>query len=80
VDEGTTVTGWLEARLAGRVAAGLRTNSISAYRTDVRYVACAGVGRIRLRDLSPEHVEEVYAYVVALPRAGVGSAAHAPAP
>jgi integrase len=76
VDEGTTVTGWLEAWLAGRVAAGLRQNSISAYRTDLKYVARSGVGRVRLRDLSPERVEQVYAYVIALPRAGVGSAAH----
>jgi integrase len=76
VDEGATVTGWLEAWLAGRAAAGLRPNSISAYSTDLKYVARSGVGRVRLRDLSPEYVEQVYAYVVGLPRGGAGSAAH----
>jgi integrase len=76
VDVGTTVSAWLEAWLAGRVAAGVRPNSIAAYRTDIEYVARSAVGRVRLRDLTPERIEQVYAYVLALPRAGAGSAAH----
>ena len=76
VDHATTLSSWLEAWLAGRVTAGLRPNSISAYRTDLKYVARSGAGGVRLRDLTPEHVERIYAYVVALPRAGAGSAAH----
>jgi hypothetical protein len=76
VDPETTISSWLEAWLAGRVTAGLRPNSISAYRTDIKYVTRSGVGRVRLRDLTPTHVEQVYAYVIALPRASTGSAAH----
>jgi integrase len=76
VDPDTTVSSWLEAWLAGRVAAGLRPNSIAAYRTDLKYVSRSGGGRVRLRDLTPEHLEQIYAYVIALPRAGAGSAAH----
>jgi integrase len=77
VDPASTLNAWLEAWLAGRVIAGLRPNSIAAYRTDLTYVTRCGVGRVRLKDLTPEHVECVYAYILGLPRAGPGSVVHA---
>ncbi len=76
-DAAATLDTWLQAWLAGRVAAGLRPNSISAYETDLHYVTRSGIGRVRLRDLTPEHIERVYRYIIGLPRAGAGSAAHA---
>jgi integrase len=72
-----TLSGWLETWLAGRMAAGLRPNSIAAYRTDLKYVARCGIGRVRLQDLTPEHVEHLYCYILDLPQAGAGSTAHA---
>jgi integrase len=73
----TTLSEWLDVWLAGRVAAGLRANSISAYRTDVKHVARSGVGTVRIRDLAPEHVERIYTYILSRPRASAGSVAHA---
>jgi integrase len=77
VDQDATLSGWLETWLAGRMAAGLRPNSIAAYRTDLKYVARCGIGRVRLPDLTPEHVEHLYRYILDLPQAGAGSATHA---
>jgi hypothetical protein len=48
-DAAATFDTWLQAWPAGRLAAGLRPNSISAYRTDLKYVARCGIGRVRLR-------------------------------
>jgi hypothetical protein len=67
VDPASTLNRGLEAWLAGRVIAGLRPNSIAAYRTDLNYVTRCGVGVVRLKDLTPEHVECVYAYILAFP-------------
>jgi integrase len=73
----TTLSEWLDVWLAGRVAAGLRANSISAYRTDVKHVARSGLGTVRIRDLAPEHIERIYTYILSRPRASAGSVAHA---
>ena len=59
-----TLQQWLDTWLTGRVAAGLRPNSISAYRTDLKHVARCGLGAVRLRDLSPDHVERIYTAVL----------------
>jgi hypothetical protein len=46
VDRESTLDAWLEGWLAGRVAFGLRHNSISAYRTDLKYI---GYGLVTVR-------------------------------
>jgi integrase len=76
-DHTTTLDAWLQSWLAGRVSAGLRPNTVAGYRTDLKYVTRSGVGRVRLRDLTAEHMERVYSYILGLPRAGPGSVAHA---
>jgi integrase len=63
-----TLADWLEHWLTTRVAAGLRPNSLSAYRTDLKYVNRSGVGRFQLRELTPEHIERVYAYILTFAR------------
>jgi integrase len=75
-DHTTTLDAWLQSWLAGRVSAGLRPNTVAGYRTDLKYVTRSGVGRVRLRDLTAEHMERVYSYILGLPRAGPGSVAH----
>jgi integrase len=61
---------WTKAR-----ATVVRPTTLSGYRTDLGHVARSGVGRVKLRNLTPEHIEGIYAAVLAA-GCSPGSVAH----
>jgi integrase len=74
VGRDTTLIDWLEAWVAAR-ARSVRPNTVSGYRTDLLHVTRSGVGAVKLRSLAPEHIERVYARVLAS-GCTAGSVAH----
>src|SRR5579875_316802 len=58
-----TVSAYLERWVAARTKV-VRPNTLSGYRTDLLHVERSGVGRIKLRALTPEDVERLYAAVL----------------
>jgi integrase len=58
-----TVSAYLERWVAARTKV-VRPTTLSGYRTDLLHVERSGVGRIKLRALTPEDVEHLYAAVL----------------
>lgn len=58
-----TVSAYLDRWVAARTKV-VRPNTLSGYRTDLLHVERSGIGRIKLRALTPEHVERLYAAVL----------------
>jgi integrase len=56
----TYLRSWANAR-----AAVVRPNTLSGYRTDLLHVERSGVGAVKLRTLTAEHIERIYAAVLA---------------
>ncbi len=56
-DEGQRVGDYLDAWLAAKVADGLRTNTAVGYRHHIEHFLRPHLGRLRLRELGPSHVE-----------------------
>ncbi|MGH8960059.1 MAG: tyrosine-type recombinase/integrase [Jatrophihabitantaceae bacterium] len=69
-----TVSAYLERWVTARRPV-VRPNTLSGYRTDLLHVERSGIGRVKLRALTPEHVERLYAAVLAT-GCGPGSVAH----
>jgi integrase len=80
-DSGAPVTGpdltlmtYLEQWCAARTSV-VRPSTLSGYRTDLRHVRRSGIGRVKLRALTAEHIERLYASVLAA-GCSTGSVAH----
>lgn len=58
-----SVSAYLDRWVAARTKV-VRPNTLSGYRTDLLHVERSGVGRIKLRALTPEDVERLYAAVL----------------
>ena len=58
-----TVSAYLDRWVAARTKV-VRPNTLSGYRTDLLHVERSGVGRVKLRALTPEDVERLYAAVL----------------
>lgn len=60
----TTLSAYLDTWMAARTSV-VRPSTLAGYRTDLRHVARSGVGAVKLRALAPEHIERLYAAVLA---------------
>jgi integrase len=60
-DDGQTVTTWLGTWLELKERAGLRPSTIRAYRSHIDEYLVPQLGRLRLRDLRPSHVDQLLA-------------------
>jgi len=58
-DEGQTVGTWLDTWLEGKERAGLRQSTARAYRGHIDQYLRPHLGRTRLRDLRPQHVDQL---------------------
>jgi integrase len=70
----TTLADYLEKWVAARTVV-VRASTVSGYRTDQLHITRSGVGRVKLRAVSAEHVERIYASVLAA-GCSAGSVAH----
>ncbi|MDT4936721.1 MAG: integrase [Pseudonocardiales bacterium] len=70
----TTLANYREKWVAARTAV-VRASTVFGYRTDLLHITRSGVGRVKLRALSAEHVERSYASVLAA-GCSAGSVAH----
>lgn len=70
----TRLSAYLESWVDGRARV-VRPNTLSGYRTDLLHVARSGIGAVRLRELSAEHIERLYAAVLDA-GCSTGSVAH----
>lgn len=68
-DERQTVAAFLEQWIADKERNGLRATTAKSYRQHIRDYITPVIGRLRLRDVRPGHVEDVLRYV-ATPREG----------
>jgi integrase len=66
----TYLDSWVSAR-----ANVVRPTTRSGYRTDLLHVSRSGVGAVKVRNLTPEHIERIYAAVLDA-GCGPGSVAH----
>ncbi|MEJ8643605.1 Arm DNA-binding domain-containing protein [Streptomyces sp. MS1.HAVA.3] len=60
-DDGQTVAAWLETWMELKRRAGLRPSTIRAYRSHIDEYLTPHLGRLRLRDLRPSHVDQLLA-------------------
>lgn len=70
----TTLSEYLEGWFTARTAV-VRPSTLGGYRTDLRHIERSGIGRVKLRALTAEHVERLYATVLER-GCSVGSVAH----
>ena len=60
----TTLSAYLDTWITARTAV-VRPSTLAGYRTDRAHVARSGIGAVKLRALTPEHIERLYAAVLA---------------
>nr|WP_199800683.1 Arm DNA-binding domain-containing protein [Streptomyces marianii] len=58
-DEGQTIATWLGTWLELKERAGLRPSTLRAYRSHIDEYLVPQLGRLRLRDLRPQHVDQL---------------------
>lgn len=71
----TTLLQWLDVWISSKRGS-VRPKTVVGYRVDRGYVASSTIGKVKLNKLTPEHIEQLYASVLARPTCTAGTVAH----